>query len=297
MKTTMPEKRITVLIVDDEDLSRKKIRRFLGDDVEFLVIGECENGFQAVESALEQIPDVLFLDVQMPEMDGFEALRMIRSSLKTFSIDTETPAPMPFVVFITAYDHYALEAFREHAVDYLLKPFDYKRFQAMLLHLKGQIANVQARAENKRLVELLEERDAQQIPPAPYSERFVFRTRGRMVVVKAEEVVWIEADKNYALFHVQNADKTASHQETVHVLRETLAELEAKLNPKFFVRVHRSALVRISCIASLQKRTERDYDVLLNDGTRMECGRNYVERVVGVMGDSDKIGDFSRYRF
>lgn len=279
MKTTMPEKRITALIVDDEDLSRKKIRRFLGNDAGFWVIGECENGFQAVESALEQMPDVLFLDVQMPEMDGFEALRMIRSSLQTLSIERETPAPMPFVVFITAYDHYALEAFREHAVDYLLKPFDSKRFQAMLLHLKGQIANAQARAENKRLVELLEERDAQQFPPAPYLERFVFRTRGRMVVVKADEVVWIEADKNYALFHVQNADNNASHQETIHVLRETLAELEEKLNPKHFVRVHRSAMVRISCIASLQKRTERDYDVLLKNGTRLECGRNYVERV------------------
>jgi two-component system LytT family response regulator len=283
MKTTMPEKRITALIVDDEDLSRKKIRRFLSNDVVFWVIGECENGFQAVESALEQMPDVLFLDVQMPEMDGFEALRMIRSSLQTLSIDTETSVPMPFVVFITAYDHYALEAFREHAVDYLLKPFDFKRFQAMLLHLKGQIANAQARAENKRIVELLEERDAQQFPPAPYLERFVFRTRGRMAVVKAEEVLWIEADRNYALFHVQNADNNASHQDTIHVLRETLAQLEEKLNPKHFVRVHRSALVRISCIASLQKRTERDYDVLLKDGTRMECGRNYVERVTKVL--------------
>lgn len=283
MNSTTTQKLITTLIVDDEDLARKKIRHFLSDDAAFTVIGECENGFQAVESALEQMPDVLFLDVQMPEMDGFEALRMIRSSLKTQPANTESSVPMPFVVFITAYDHYALEAFREHAADYLLKPFDYKRFQAMLVHLKEQIANAQARDENKRLVELLEERDAKQFSPSPYSERFVFRTRGKVYFVKAENVEWIEAEKNYVLVHVQSGFTTTPNQEAVHVLRETLAELEEKLNPEHFVRVHRSAIVRISCIASIQRRTERDYDVLLHDGNRIECGRKYVKKIAEVI--------------
>jgi two-component system, LytTR family, response regulator len=284
VNNTTTQKTITTLIVDDEDLARKKIRRFVSDDEAFRVIGECENGFQAVESALEQMPDVLFLDVQMPEMDGFEALRMIRSSLKTLQANTESPVTMPFVVFITAYDHYALEAFREHAADYLLKPFDYKRFQAMLTHLKEQIANTQARAENKRLVELLAERDAEHFPSSHYSDHFVFRTRGRVYFVKAEDVEWIEADKNYVLVHVQSGFTTAPNQEAVHVLRETLAELEARLNPEYFVRVHRSAIVRISCIASIQRRTERDYDVLLYDGNRIECGRKYVKKIAEVIG-------------
>lgn len=284
MNSTTTQKPITTLIVDDEDLARQKIRRFLSDDEAFRVIGECENGFQAVESALEQMPDVLFLDVQMPEMNGFEALRMIRSSLKTQPANTESSVPMPFVVFITAYDYYALQAFREHAADYLLKPFDHKRFQSMLAHLKGQIANAQAREENKRLVELLEERNAEHFPSSPYLDHFVFRTRGRVYFVKAEDIGWIEADKNYALFHVQNGDTTAPNQEAVHVLRETLAELEEKLNPEHFVRVHRSAIVRISCIASIQRRTERDYEVLLHDGNRIECGRKYVEKIAKVIG-------------
>lgn len=283
MNSTTTHKPITTLIVDDEDLARKKIRHFLSDDAAFTVIGECENGFQAVESALEQMPDVLFLDVQMPEMDGFEALRMIRSSLKTLTASTESPVTMPFVVFITAFDHYALQAFREHAADYLLKPFDYKRFQSMLAHLKGQIANAQARVENKRLVELLEERDAEHFPSSLYSDHFVFRTRGRVYFVKAENVEWIEADKNYVLVHVQRDFTTAPNQ-AAHVLRETLAELEEKLNPEHFVRVHRSAIVRISCIASIQRRTERDYDVLLHDGNRIECGRKYVKKIAEVIG-------------
>lgn len=288
MEAIISPKSITALIVDDEDLSRKKIRRFLNDDAEFLVIGECENGYQAVESALEYMPDVLFLDVAMPGMDGFETLRMIRSSLNISVPNSEAsiqlPTLMPFVVFITAYDHYALTAFREHAIDYLLKPFDYKRFQVMLVHLKAHIANAQARAENRRLVELLEQHDAQHFPPSPYSECFIFRTRGRMVVVKTDDVSWIEAEKNYALFHVPSADLTTTGQDTLHVLRETLTELESKLNPAHFIRVHRSAIVRISCIRGIQKRTKRDYDILLKDGTRIECGRNYMANIIHAMG-------------
>jgi two-component system LytT family response regulator len=261
---------IKALIVDDEDLAREKIRFFLADVSDCLVIGECADGFQAVEAVCEELPDVIFLDIQMPEIDGFEVIRLIRDSL-----DDDTP--MPLVVFTTAYDQYALRAFEANAADYLLKPFDYERFQAMFVRVQGQIRDRKARAAHDELLQQLSAYPTATSPQPVYQERFAFKTRGRIYFVHANDVDWIEADRNYALFHVG---------ELTHILRATFAELEHLLNPADFLRIHRSAIIRKGCIEEITKRSDRLYSIVLKGGTTLDIGENYREDVFAVLGVS-----------
>ncbi|MFY8001525.1 MAG: LytR/AlgR family response regulator transcription factor [Candidatus Kapaibacteriota bacterium] len=257
---------IKTLIVDDEDLAREKIRHFLGDDEECLVLADCANGYKAVESVCERLPDVIFLDIQMPELDGFETLRMIRDSL-------DEEAVMPLVVFITAFDHYALKAFEAHAVDYLLKPFDYERFQAMFARVKEQIRARQAHSSQESL--LREIRELQSQRALKYPVRYAFKTRGRIYFVDVEDVDWIEADRNYALFHVSGL---------THVLRTAFGELAEQLDPVRFLRIHRSAIVRKSGIQEIRKRSERSYQIVLRNGKELDIGVGYRDSVFAALG-------------
>ncbi|MCU0428192.1 MAG: LytTR family DNA-binding domain-containing protein [Candidatus Kapabacteria bacterium] len=259
-------KLITAIIVDDEDLARQKIRHFLSDDTDCVVLAECPNGFSAVEAVCETVPSVIFMDIQMPELNGFETLQMIRDSL-------DEGSRMPLVVFITAYDHYAMKAFEAHAVDYLLKPFDYERFHAMFQRIKEQLSAQNALREQDTLRQELALLKASSA--GNYTERFAFKTRGRIYFVNVEDIDWIEADRNYALFHVG---------EMIHVYRSTFGELEQQLNPAQFLRIHRSAIVRTTFINEILPRSERSYELVLKNGVTLDIGIHFKDSVFAALG-------------
>lgn len=219
-----------VLIVDDEPLARQTVRMLVESDRELTVTGEC-SGIDAVEKIERDKPDILFLDIQMPEVDGFDVLERT-------GVDC-----VPAVIFVTAYDEYALRAFTVHALDYLLKPFDDRRFYAALSRAKAQ---VKARTT-----------------PA-HARRFCVRTREKVLFVKADDIEWIEAADYYSSFHIGGKS---------YLLRQTMAELERQLDPAKFVRVHRSAIVNLERVQELHPLFRGDGVLVLQDGTRLRLSR------------------------
>ena len=238
--------RVTAVLADDEPLVRRGLRRSLaaaGIDV----VGEARNGRETVEMVLTRKPDLLFLDVQMPEMDGVTALRTIPA------------AERPITIFVTAYDQYAFQAFELHAADYLLKPFDEARLREALDRACAR--RRRGREEIEAMLDALK-------PRPRYLERFVVRTGGRIVLVNVDEVEWVEAADNYVRLH------TAQHR---HVIRETLKRLEALLDPQRFIRIHRSALVQIGSIVELRPLPSGDCEVWLRTGAKLCLSRGYRE--------------------
>ena len=248
-----------VLIVDDEPLGRERIRTLLASDPEIEVIEECSDGRQAIAAIEGSKPDLVFLDVQMPEMNGFAVLDAIASD------------HMPAIIFVTAYDHYAVQAFEVHALDYLLKSFDRERFQASLQRAKVEIQRSKAGALNERLVGLLEDLQAKQ----KRLTRLVVKSGGRIVFLRADEIDWVEAADNYARIHTGRES---------HLIRETLQSLESRLNPEKFLRIHRSTLVNLDRIRELQPIFHGDYLVKLIDGTELTLSRNYREKLLDPLG-------------
>lgn len=242
-----------VLIVDDERLSRRRIRRLLTLEPECEIVGECGNGAEAVSVLGRTRPDILFLDVQMPELDGFEVINALTES-------------RPLIIFTSAYEDYAVRAFEVHAFDYLLKPFDGRRFLDSVQRAKNRILQERPGTADHRLVELMESISKSQRSP----DRIAVRNNGRVVFVKLEEIDWIEASDNYVCLHCG--------RET-HVLRETMSELEARLNPTRFLRVHRSAIVNLDRIKELQPWFRGDYRVILCDGTELTLTKNHREKL------------------
>lgn len=244
--------RIRALIVDDEPLARERIRDLLEDDADIDVVGECSNGKEAVETLSKVRPDLLFLDVQMPELDGFGVL------------ETADPETLPTVVFVTAYDQYALKAFDVHALDYLLKPFDRERFQTALDRAKRAINGSGTRDVDHRLISLLEElQDSRS-----NLRRIVVKSGGRVSFLRAEEVDWIEAAGNYVELHVGKDS---------HLLRETMSKLESRLDSQRFLRIHRRIIVNLERIRQLEGASHGEYVVVLGDGTRLSSSRGYRE--------------------
>ncbi len=254
---------IRVLVVDDEPLAREKIRGMAADDPDLRVVGECTNGAEAIEAVQTLKPDLLLLDVQMPEVGGFAVLEALKDN------------GLPPVIFITAYDHYAVRAFEFHALDYLLKPFDRERFRAAMERAKQQIRREQTGgALDERIIALLEQmRGGQQ----RYSERLVVKTGGRVFFLNTDEIDWIEAEGNYVSIH---AGKKA------YLLRETISSLEAQLDPKDFVRIHRSAIANINRSKELQPWSHGEYHVILHDGTQLTLSRSYREKLQAALGNS-----------
>jgi two-component system LytT family response regulator len=242
-----------VLIVDDERLSRRRIRRLLSLDPECSVMGECANGAEAVSTLEALRPDILFLDVQMPELDGFEVVRAL----------TQTA---PLIIFTSAFDDYALRAFEVHAFDYLLKPFDGRRFLESLRRAKVRIARDRSGAPDDRLLELFESLSRARRAP----DRIAVRNNGRVVFLKLDDIDWMEASDNYVCLH--------SGRDT-HVVRQTMSELEARLDPSKFLRVHRSAIVNLDRIRELQPWFRGDYRVILRDGTELTLTKNHREKL------------------
>ena len=235
------------------------IREMLVDDADAEIIGECTSGPEAVAAIKEHAPDLLFLDVQMPEWSGFEVLEALKNS------------PLPHVIFVTAYDQYAVRAFEVHALDYLLKPFDRERFEASWHRAKEHILKEKNGRLDERILTLLEELKA----GSRYLERLVIKANGRVFFLDAGDIDWIEAQGNYVSVH--SGIKS-------HLLRETISSLEAQLDPKNFRRVHRSSIVQLNKIKELQPWFHGEYRIILHSGAELMLSRNYRENLQEALG-------------
>ncbi len=251
--------KIRTLLVDDEPLARRGLRNLLKAEPDIEIIGECGDGLQAVEDIAGKTPDLVLLDIQMPELDGF-------SVIETLGLER-----MPMFIFITAYDDFVLRAFRVHALDYLLKPVKAPLLQEALAHARTALAAHAHKPEEQRLAALLRDLSIAQ----RYAERLVVKERERereresIVVLKVSEVQWFEGYGDYVRLH-QNGKK--------HLLREKIGELEQRLDPKQFVRIHRSAIAKLDSVKTMTPLTNGDYNVTLNDGTRLTLSRTYREK-------------------
>jgi two-component system LytT family response regulator len=244
-----------VLIVDDERLSRRRVRRLLSLEPDCEVTGECANGVEAVAALKQWHPDIVFLDVQMPEMDGFDVARAMADA-------------RPLVIFTSAYDEYALRAFEVQAFDYLLKPFDGRRFRESLQRARARVECDRSGKQDRRPFQLPNPEPAPSARLAP--DRIAVRNNGRVVFVKLTDIDWIEAADNYVCLHCG--------RET-HVVRETMNELEARLDPAQFLRVHRSSIVNLERVRELQPWFRGDYRVVLRDGTQLTLTKNHREKL------------------
>ncbi len=240
---------IRVLIVDDEPIARETLRLCLAGDHDVIVVGSC-SGADAADVVRSTSPDIMFLDVQMPEVNGFDLIERIGTGA------------VPVIVFVTAYDQYALRAFEVHALDYLLKPFDDRRFQDALARAKQQLRARASSSVEERLLNLLEEREKS---AQPYLHRFVVRARERSIFVPAEAVDWINGADDYIELHVG--------KET-HLLRERLADLEGRLDPRQFARIHRSTIVNIDRVKEQHALFRGDSLLVLTDGVRLRLSRS-----------------------
>ena len=256
---TRSQARTRVLIADDEPLARQRLRMLLAQEDWVEVAAECDNGPDAVAAIQKLKPELVFLDVQMPGASGFDVIESVGADR------------MPPVVFVTAYDRYALRAFDVHALDYLLKPFDRERFQQALGRARQHVDRKDAGELERRLLELVQ--DLRTSPPRP--ERFVIKSGGRVFFVRASEIDWIEAAGNYVKLHV-GAE--------AHLLRETMNALEAQLDPDVFFRIHRCHIVNIERVKELQPWFNGEYVVCLQDGARLTLSRGYREKLQERLG-------------
>jgi two-component system LytT family response regulator len=252
--------KIRTVIVDDEPLARRGIRAQLKCEKDIEIISECRNGLEAVKTLESQSPDLVFLDVQMPELDGFEV------------VDAIGVERMPAVIFVTAYDRYALRAFEVHALDYLLKPFDDERFTTAVHRARRQIKQKNLDDLSRRLQGLLNDLQTSR----KYVERLVVKSAGRIFFLSVGEIDWIEAADNYVRLHTGRES---------HLLRETMSSLEKRLDPDQFLRVHRSRIVNARKIKELQPLFRGEYDIMLRDGTRVESGRGYRDRIQKLLAE------------
>ena len=246
-----------VLIVDDEPLARRGIKARLKSFPDFTVVEDCEDGVAAISAIKRHRPDLVFLDVQMPGLDGFGVLQRLPKTRR------------PVIIFLTAYDQYALRAFEVRALDYLLKPIDTERFRKAMEHARRQIKFQTADAIEVRLHNLLAEHTAQK-RPTRYVQRFTVRTGSRVSFVMAEQIDWIEAVGDYIGLHVGSRRP---------LLRETLNAVESQLDPSRFVRIHRSVIVQVSHIQELSTLPNRELRVRLIDGTNLKVSRTYRDRL------------------
>jgi two-component system, LytTR family, response regulator len=239
---------LTALVVDDEELARRALVEQLADEPDVAVVGECANGFEAVKKVAELRPDILFLDVQMPKLDGFEVLELLDAR--------------PAVIFVTAYDAHAIKAFEVNAVDYLLKPFSKERLRAALARAKERLG-APAREETGALA-------ASARAPGEYLTRLALKEGSKVVVLPVERVDWIRAQDDYVL--LRSAGKE-------HLKQMTLASLEAQLDPARFLRIHRSYLLNVDRLARLEPAVSGEKEAVLADGTRLPVSRAGAARL------------------
>ncbi len=251
---------LNVLIVDDEPLAREGVKELLAEVPDVRVVGECEDGTQAIEAIESQSPNLVCLDVQMPGIDGFGVIKEIGAER------------MPMVIFVTAYDEFAVKAFEVHALDYLLKPIDPDRFVMALERARAGIEH-RTFALTTKLMNLLEEMGG----PHKYLERISIKNDGKVTFIKTRDVDWIEADGDYMCIY--SAGKK-------QLIRGKIGELESKLNPSAFVRIHRSTIVNIEQIKELQPLFYGEYSLTLHNGKKLTVSRTYREKLQNLLNHS-----------
>ena len=247
------------IIVDDEPLARERLRVLLAEEPDVEVVGECGDGCQAVVAIEELKPDLVFLDVQVPNLDGFAILESVGADR------------IPAIVFVTAYDHYAIRAFDVRAVDYIHKPFGKERLHKALAHAREQITRGKSADISGQLVALLEEIR----PQKTYLKRIMVKSGGRLYFLRTADIDWVEAAGNYVRLHVGTE---------AHLLRETMNGLETKLDPERFLRIHRSTIVNIERIKELQPWFHGDYVVILRDDQQLTMSAGYREKLDELRG-------------
>jgi two-component system, LytTR family, response regulator len=253
--------KIRTIIVDDEPLARDGVRLHLAAEEDIEIVGEAASGEEAVALIETARPDLLFLDVQMPGLDGFAVL------------DAISPARMPVTIFTTAFDEFALRAFDAHAIDYVLKPYDARRFHQAIERARVQLNGRRGSSTDDRLDSLLDELRTRN----RYLERLVVRSGGRILILRVAEIDWIEAASNYVRLHAGGRE---------YLLRETMTALESKLDPMQFVRIHRSTIVQVDRIRELEPLFQGDYVVVLDDATRLTSSRGYRDRLQELLQSS-----------
>jgi len=252
---------IRALIVDDEPLARRRLERLLEGEPDAELVAACGTGPEAVESIRRHAPDLLFLDVQMPGLDGFGVLESLGEAVP------------PAVVFVTAFDAYAVQAFEANALDYLLKPFDADRFHRAFQRAEERLRRPEAGTAPAQLTRLLETLNRQRT----IAERLAIRTDGRVYFVRVADIDWIETASNYVRLH---AGKTS------HLLREPLSSLELRLDPERFLRIHRTTVVNVERLRELQPWFSGEFIAILHDGTRLKVSRGYRDRVARWLGQN-----------
>jgi two-component system, LytTR family, response regulator len=246
--------KIRTMIIDDEPLARQGVRRLLESDPDVVIVGECSDGFDAVESIHGLRPELVFLDIQMPELDGFEVL------------DALDAATMPLVVFVTAFDQHAVRAFEVHALDYLLKPFDKERFNEALGRAKASLRDKRQGEVASKIADMLGAVRSER----PHSNRIMVKSGGHITFLRTDEVDWVEAQGDYVCLHSQGKK---------HLVRGKISSIEDQLSTGAFVRIHRSTIVNSGRIKEMQPLFHGDYAVVLNDGTRLTMSRSFREKV------------------
>jgi two-component system, LytTR family, response regulator len=246
---------IRTLIVDDERLAREKVRALLADDDDIDIVGECANGADAIAAIRKQKPDLVLLDVEMPGANGFQVLQRLRGER------------LPMVVFITAHDEYAVRAFEVEAIDYVMKPFDRKRFADALRRAKKQLHEPEEEAEG-RILRLLE----RMLKPL---DHFVVKQRDRTFLLPVPEIDWIEAEGKYVRLHAAGA---------AHLVRESIGDVEERLDARRFLRIHRGTIVNVKRILEMHRGFGGGIFVVLRDGTKLTMSRRYRTRIREVTG-------------
>jgi two-component system, LytTR family, response regulator len=260
--TAVPGHRhLKVAIVDDEELARALIREYLGSSADVEIVAECANGFEAVKAIAEKKPDLVFLDVQMPKLDGFEVLELI--------------GPDVAVVFVTAFDQYAMRAFDEHAVDYLLKPFSLDRFQKALERARQRLGE---KASSSNAVAKPAAPDLSRAARAPqdYLQRIVVKDGSRVHIIPVDRLDYAESQDDYVSLHSQGKS---------YLKEQTISSLEAALDPERFVRIHRTAIVNLERVAKIEPYAKDSRVAVLTDGTQLPVSRSGYDRLRSLLGD------------
>ncbi|MCT6699326.1 LytR/AlgR family response regulator transcription factor [Rheinheimera sp. 4Y26] len=265
---------LKVVVVDDEPLARKGMLMRLAAFAELQVVAECNNGLSAVEAIRDLAPDVVFLDVEMPELDGFGVLKMLQ----------QQNIELPYIIFVTAFDQYALNAFEVSAVDYVLKPVEGERLAAAVEKLlkvveakddhkhKGQLAQAVAKLTGEDATEILQRLDQEEpVMNDRFPEAISIKDSGEITRVPVLNIDWVDAAGDYMCIHTKDGQ--------THILRRTMKELEQELDPRQFVRVHRSAIVNVNTIAKLQMLANGEHQLMLTNGQAVKVSRSYKDRV------------------
>ncbi len=264
----MSEIKIKVLIIDDENLAREKIRTFLEKEEDIEILDECKNSAEALISIRNKKPDLIFLDIKMPGMNAFEML------------DNLNQSELPAIIFTTAFDKFALKAFEVHALDYLLKPFDKERFSKTLDRSRKQLNSKATEEKSKNILDALndlkEQKASKMENETDYLERITIKTNGRIYFIKITEIEWLEASGNYIKIFSSGSS---------HLIRDTLSAFEKKLDPKIFLRIQRSVIININFIKELKIWFHNEYNVYMKNGTKFTSGRTYknsIEKILKV---------------